>query len=143
VAHRIFSKSDVNDLEVVSNYTQRVAYGNAKLENILFTKELHRRDHEAGVSTAAVHPGNVASNFANETDSFVRYVYHSPLRKLILISPEKAADTLVWLATTNPGSDWQSGEYYYKRKVAKVTDQASDPRLAQDLWEQSEAFCKQ
>ena len=38
VAHRVFSRFDINDLEVEHGYTQRIAYGNAKLENILFTK---------------------------------------------------------------------------------------------------------
>jgi NAD(P)-dependent dehydrogenase (short-subunit alcohol dehydrogenase family) len=130
-----------NDLEVEHGYTQRIAYGNAKLENILFTKELHRRCHDQGISTAAFHPGNVASNFANDTDSLMRYVYHTPLRRLILISPAKAADTLVWLANTTPGSDWQSGEYYYQREIEKATDQACDPSLAMELWEQSAKFC--
>ena len=141
VAHRVFSRFDINDLEVEHGYTQRIAYGNAKLENILFTKELHRRCHDQGISTAAFHPGNVASNFANDTDSLMRYVYHTPLRRLILISPAKAADTLVWLANTTPGSDWQSGEYYYQRKIEKATDQACDPSLAMELWEQSAKFC--
>ena len=41
-----------------------IAYGRSKLVNILFTKELHRRYHEAGIATAAFHPGPVASNFS-------------------------------------------------------------------------------
>jgi NAD(P)-dependent dehydrogenase (short-subunit alcohol dehydrogenase family) len=140
-AHRMFSNFDVNDLEVVNNYSPRVAYGNSKLENILFTRELHRRYHEQGISTAAFHPGGVASNFASDTNSLMRYVYHSPLRRLFLISPDKGADTLVWLATTTPGTDWHSGEYYSKRKVAKAADQASDDALALQLWEQSARYC--
>jgi hypothetical protein len=38
-------------------------------------------------------------------------------------------------------SDWQSGEYYCKRKIEKATDQAYDPSLAVELWEQSAKFC--
>lgn len=141
VAHRMFSNFDVKDLEVVNNYSQRVAYGNSKLENILFTRELHRRYHELGISAAAFHPGNVASNFASDTNSLMRYVYHSPLRRLLLISPDKGADTLVWLATATPGTDWHSGEYYGKRRVAKASDQANDDTLALQLWEQSARYC--
>jgi NAD(P)-dependent dehydrogenase (short-subunit alcohol dehydrogenase family) len=141
VAHRVFSNFDVNDLEVANNYTQRVAYGNAKLEDILFTKELHRRYHDQGISSAAFHPGNVASNFASETNSLMRYAYRSPLRRLYLISPAKGADTLVWLATTTPGTDWRSGEYYAKRKVARASDEANDNALAQQLWERSARYC--
>jgi NAD(P)-dependent dehydrogenase (short-subunit alcohol dehydrogenase family) len=141
IAHKVFSKFDINDIEVANSYTQKVAYGNAKLENILFTKELHKRYHDKGISTAAFHPGNVASNFASDTNSLMRYVYHTPLRKLILISPAKGADTLVWLATTTPGKDWQSGEYYTKRKISKIIDKKiNDETLARELWEQSVKF---
>jgi NAD(P)-dependent dehydrogenase (short-subunit alcohol dehydrogenase family) len=144
IAHKIFSKFDIDDLEVANGYTQRIAYGNAKLENILFTRELHRRYNEKGISTAAFHPGNVASNFASDTDSSLRYIYHTPLRRLFLISPAKAADTLVWLATTTPGKDWQSGEYYEKRKISKNIDaKATDPDLARELWELSVKFTAQ
>jgi len=140
-AHQMFAKFDINDLEVEHGYTQRIAYGNAKLENILFTKELHRRYHDQGISTAAFHPGSVASNFASDTDSLIRYVYHTPLRRLILITPAKAADTLVWLASTTPGTDWESGDYYAKRKPAKVTEPAANPEFALKLWDRSAKMC--
>jgi NAD(P)-dependent dehydrogenase (short-subunit alcohol dehydrogenase family) len=141
VAHKVYSKFDINDLEVANNYTQKIAYGNAKLENILFTKELHRRYHSDGISTAAFHPGSVASNFARGTDSYIRYAYHTPLRRLLLRSPAKGADTLIWLATTTPGTDWQSGEYYVKRKISgNVDHRVNDANLARELWEQSANF---
>ena len=52
----MYKRQDINDLEVTDRYSQRVAYGNAKLENILFTFELHRRFHEQGISAVAFHP---------------------------------------------------------------------------------------
>jgi len=143
VAHRLFSDFDINDLELEKHYTQRIAYGNAKLENILFTKELQTRYGDQGLSAAAFHPGAVASNFASETDSLMRYVYGSSLKKLFLLSPAKGADTLVWLASSTPGVDWQPGEYYVKRRVAQASAKANDPVLARELWEQSEKFCAQ
>ena len=141
IAAKVFSRFDINDLEVTDRYSQRVAYGNAKLENILFTFELHRRFHEQGISTAAFHPGNVASNFANDTNSLMRYVYHSPLRKLFLISTTKGADNLIWLASTTPGKDWQSGKYYIKHAISdSLGAQAFDPENARLLWEKSLDF---
>jgi len=141
VAHSFFSKFDIEDIEVTKGYSPQVAYGNAKLENILFTKELHRRFHDQGISTAAFHPGGVATNFASEAKGVMRFAYHTPLRRLFLISPAKGADTLVWLASSEPGRDWVSGEYYYKRKIKAPTEQATDPDLAQRLWEQSTSLC--
>jgi NAD(P)-dependent dehydrogenase (short-subunit alcohol dehydrogenase family) len=141
LAHRIYSKLDIEDIEVTKGYTPQVAYGNAKLENILFTRELDRRFHDQGISTAAFHPGGVATNFASEAKGTMRYAYHTPLRRLIFVTPAKGADTLVWLASSVPGRDWKSGEYYYKRKIKKTTAQAADAVLAAQLWEQSASLC--
>ena len=140
-AHKLFAKLDIDDLEVTKGYTPQVAYGNAKLENILFTTELDRRFHDQGISTAAFHPGGVATNFASESKGVMRFAYHSPLGGLFFISPAKGADTLVWLATSVPGQDWQSGEYYYKRKIKKTAQPAADAGLAVRLWDQSAALC--
>jgi NAD(P)-dependent dehydrogenase (short-subunit alcohol dehydrogenase family) len=141
LAAKVYSKFDISDLESVNRYTARIAYGNAKLENILFTRELHKRHHHRGLSAAAFHPGIVASNFASGTTGLMRFVYHSSLARVLLLSPAKGADTLVWLATTTPGVDWPSGEYFVKRKVSRAVDEmANDPNLAFRLWEQSAAW---
>lgn len=39
--------------------------------------------------------------------------------RAMLISPDKGADQLVWLAESLPGTDWESGTYYVKRKPAR------------------------
>jgi NAD(P)-dependent dehydrogenase (short-subunit alcohol dehydrogenase family) len=138
-ANKLLSDFDINDLDVKRKFSPNKAYGNSKLENILFTKELHNRYHAQGISVAAFHPGNVATNFAANSTSPMRFVYQSPFKHLFgLISPKAGADTLVWLASSPPGIDWQSGEYYYKRKPAKAIDQAYDADLAKLLWEKSE-----
>ena len=141
LAHRIFASFDIEDLDGAEKHSPRSAYGNAKLENILFTKELDRRFGAEGLSAAAFHPGGVATNFANDSGSLMRLVYGTPLGRLFLISADKGADSLVWLASTSPGEDWRSGEYYEKRKPAKTSSLAQDPELASQLWERSAAMC--
>jgi NAD(P)-dependent dehydrogenase (short-subunit alcohol dehydrogenase family) len=144
IANKILSRFDIDDLELEKNYNQRVAYGNTKLENILFTKELNKRFHAKGISTVAFHPGNVATNFASDTSDLLRYIYHTPLKKLVLISPKKGADTLVWLASTVADKDWKSGGYYYKRKLSnKIAPAANNETYARSLWDQSEKFINQ
>ena len=138
VANELFSDLDINDLDLEQSFTPNKAYGNAKLANILFTKELQNRYHTQGLAAVAFHPGNVSTNFANDTTSFFRFVYRTPLAKLILLSPSKGADTLVWLASSTAGKDWKPGEYYVKRKVAKAHQRAYDTKLAHELWEASE-----
>nr|WSZ95642.1 SDR family NAD(P)-dependent oxidoreductase [Streptomyces sp. NBC_00857] len=139
LAARIGGKVVIDDLDHDRDFTAMRAYGTAKLENILFTKELHRRYHAQGISTASFHPGNVATNFAVESDSFLRHITGSRLARAFLITPEKGAEQLVWLAEGRPGTDWISGTYYEKRKPAKRNNpQALDADLARQLWERSE-----
>ena len=138
IAHRLPSDYDGTDLNLKKKYSSGKAYGHAKLENILFTKELQKLYGKKGVSAAAYHPGAVASNFGSEARGLTQFIYHSPLKKLVgLISVAEGADTLVWLATANPGKDWVAGEYYVKRKVATTSKKAVDPQLAASLWKQS------
>lgn len=133
------SKLDINDLNLENKYSRTRAYGNAKLEVILFAKEFNRRYGQKGVSMVAFHPGNVVTNFGAESPGMMHVMYHTFVQKLMgMIPPEKGADTAIWLATTTPGKDWQPGEYYYKRKIAKAHKLAYDKDIARSLWTQSE-----
>lgn len=138
VANKSLSKFDIDDLEGEKEYTPEAAYGNAKLDNILFTKELHNRYNASGISAAAWHPGTVATSFAKGSGSKLRFVYDTFLSKILLISIAKGVDTLVWLVSSKPGQDWESGEYYVKRKVSDNVHAATkDPTISKQLWEWS------
>ena len=136
IAHMGAGKLDLDDLEFEHGYTMQKAYGRAKLMDILFTKELNRRYDAQGIAAAAFHPGVVRTSFSSEFGGGWSFVYTSFLKHL-LISPAEGADTLVWLATSEPRKDWKPGEYYVKRKIAKSSPQSQDPKLAHDLWEKS------
>ena len=137
-----FGKLDLNDLDSAQDYSTNRAYGTGKLSNILFTSELNHRYGVEGITTAAFHPGVVATNFASESTSHMRHAYKTFLNRFLL-SPERGADTLVWLATAKPGYDWVSGAYYAKRALAKANKQAYDAELARELWDRSEALVAQ
>ncbi len=141
-ANSVFGRFDLDDLDAERSYSPNRAYGNAKLANILFTRELHHRFHDQGISTAAFHPGVVATGFAAGSTSIMRLIYRTPLKRFLL-PPEQGADTLTWLATATPGSDWISGEYYEKRVMQKANPQAYDPALAAGLWARSEAMTRE
>lgn len=139
VAARMVGKIAMDDLEHDGDFNPQLAYGTAKLENILFTVEFRRRFHPAGLSAAAFHPGTVATNFAVESDSWFRHLYNNPIGRAFMTSAEKGAGQLVWLAEGTPGKDWISGTYYEKGKPATRTNpQALDDELARWLWERSE-----
>ena len=141
IGSRMAGKLDLEDLDNERDFDALGAYNAAKLENILFTKELHRRYHDRGISAAAFHPGNIATSFGSETDSrIIKFIATNPIaRSILLTTPDKGADQLVWLAETRPGVDWRSGDYYEKRKPAKrINPQALDAGLARELWDRSE-----
>jgi NAD(P)-dependent dehydrogenase (short-subunit alcohol dehydrogenase family) len=141
VVNRFFGRVNIDDLDAARSYRPLRAYGDAKLEMILFTKELHRRYHAAGISTAAFHPGDVATNFGNTSRTWwIRTAFRGPIKYLALIEPEQGSDELVWLASSTPGTDWKSGEYYANHRIARANPRAYDPVLARELWERSVAM---
>lgn len=136
---RLVGHLDLDDIEHDRNFSATRAYGTAKLENILFTRELDRRYGQLGVAAAAFHPGTVATSFAGNSSSFLRRVYGSRIMRMFMTSAEKGAGQLVWLAEGVPGSDWTSGAYYENYKIArKHNPQVFDDELAATLWERSE-----
>ena len=128
------------DLDMAEGYDGLRAYKASKLANILFTRELARRWGPLGVSAAAAHPGMVRSQWGRSGPAAVRLVMNSPFR-LAMRSPERGADTLVWLATSAPGRDWESGGYFADRKPAAANRAADDASLAAELWDRSAHMC--
>ncbi|PVY42346.1 SDR family NAD(P)-dependent oxidoreductase [Pontibacter virosus] len=130
---------DFNDLENQKNYKSMAAYGAAKLMNILHAMEISTRFK--GVWAASFHPGVVETSFAREGSGLIKWLYEGLLGRFFMISPEQGADTLLWLISTQPGKDWQDGEYYYKRRPGRRNNQVS-PEVAAQLWEASVQLTK-
>lgn len=130
---------EIDNLNLARGYSPVRAYGWAKLENLLFSRELHRRYHSQGLSAVAFHPGNVASSFGKSSKSIIGLIANNALvRSLLLITPEKAGAELARIAGGIGGRDWVSGQYYEKSALArKPTRQMTDDQLAARLWEQS------
>lgn len=145
VAARLFGRIDMTDLNNKRAYTPLKAYGDAKLANILFTREMHTRFHAHGVNAAAFHPGVVATGFAADSSSpIMKFLYTNPVAKRFLRGSDAGADQLVWLAESRPGAAWKSGNYYEKRSIARrVNPQSTDDQLAAALWNESAAMTMQ
>ena len=127
------------DLDLAEGYDGLGAYKASKLANVLFTRELARRWGPLGVSAAAAHPGIVRSQWGHTGPAVIRFVVASPMR-FAMRSPERGADTLVWLATSDPGRDWESGGYFADRKPA-ANRGADNAELAAELWDRSAQMC--
>lgn len=135
IAANLFSDFDPADLQNEKDYTPFKAYGNGKLEDALFTRELQRRYGEKGLSAVAFEPGVVRTNFASESTKFVKFCYHSPLKYLFTITPERSARRLVALATGVPGRDFTPGEVYSKNAPMKLKFKDADGTAAKELFE--------
>jgi len=138
-SQRLLRNVTITDFDTTDRRRPATAYALAKLANILFTRELHRRYHADGLSAAVVHPGFVNTNIGKASGSrLLPIMQRTPVSRLIATADE-GADQLVWLATSTPDVDWASGEYYAKGKVAKANRAADDPVLARELWEHTMA----
>lgn len=138
-AHRLFGHLDLEDLDNAHNWSANKAYGDGKLANVLFTRELHRRFHDRGLNAVAFHPGVIRTNFANDTTSLMRFVYRTPLSRL-LTGVEAGGARLTRLADGTPGETWEPGRYYENTSPGRINPQVTDAALAQGLWERSEAL---
>lgn len=137
VAARMFSRFDVTDLNAAGRYSGRVAYGNAKLANILFTRELQHRAGDRGISAAAFHPGVVATQFAANVPGPFRWMYHNPVARRMMTTTDEGGARMVFLADGEPGRDWVAGGYYEKDRLTRSHRDATDAVLARELWERS------
>ncbi len=132
---------DFEDMQSAKRYSGWRAYQRSKLANVLFTRELARRLRGANVTANCLHPGVVASRFADEAGGWTAPVF-SIAKRLIGVTPEEGADTLVYLVTS-PDVAGVSGEYFAKRKIARVSGAAQDVEAARRLWEMSERLAMQ
>lgn len=112
------------------------AYGQAKLANLLFTRELAKRLAGTKVTINAFHPGAVATDIYRQVPGFLQ-----PLIRATMLTPAQGADTAVWLAT-DPALTHVSGEYFINRKQKAGSATSRDAALATKLWAMSEAVMK-
>jgi NAD(P)-dependent dehydrogenase (short-subunit alcohol dehydrogenase family) len=133
-AHEFAPGLDWNDLQMIEGFVPMPAYCNAKLANVLFTRELARRLSGSGVVAHAMHPGAVSSNFASYADDATQNYFRT---RTDLVTPADAGDALVWLATA-PEVGATSGEYFHERRAVALGDAALNAETARRLWLESE-----
>lgn len=124
-----------DDLMMEKGYGGTQAYMQAKLANILFTRELARRLEGTGVTANALHPGGVASGFAKDTHGWFKWMWK--LVTPFLLTPEKGARTSIFLATDASVAN-VSGKYFARRRQKRPSSLARNDEDARRLWEVSE-----
>jgi NAD(P)-dependent dehydrogenase (short-subunit alcohol dehydrogenase family) len=126
---------DFDDLQATKGYSAIRAYGRSKLCNILFTRELARRWSGKGVTANCLHPGFVATRFGDASGGLLSGVVRIG-KTLFAITPEKGAETIVYLASS-PDVAASNGEYFYQCRPATPTAGGRDDAAAGRLWNES------
>jgi NAD(P)-dependent dehydrogenase (short-subunit alcohol dehydrogenase family) len=128
---------DFDDLQSAKSFGARKAYGQSKLCNILFTRELARRLHGSGVTANCLHPGFVATRFGDQSGGLISPLIR--LAKFFAISPAEGAETMVYLASS-PDVAEVTGQYFYRSVPITPSSWAQDDRSALLLWQRSAAL---
>jgi len=129
------AKLDLDDPSQEHGWDSWRSYSNSKLANILFTRELARRLDGTGVTANCAHPGVVRTGFGRESRPLMRF--GMTLARPFFLSPERGADTIVYLASS-PDVAGETGGYYVKRQRREPSAAARDDAAARKLWDISE-----
>lgn len=112
-------------------------YAVSKACNILFARELARREKEKGVHAYALHPGVIASDIWRRIPWPIR-----PLATMWMRSVEEGAQSSLHCALGGEAAG-ETGLYYDADcKVKEPSKLAQDDALAAELWKKSEAWCE-
>jgi NAD(P)-dependent dehydrogenase (short-subunit alcohol dehydrogenase family) len=141
---------DRDDLMGEQSYSPWRAYGQSKLANLLFMRELQRRADAAGLRllSVAAHPGYAATNLQlagpRMRGSRVREIF-SAAGNLLLAQPAAHGAWPTLRAATDAGA--RGGDYFGPGGFAEqrghpvlvgMSDAAADPADAAWLWERSQ-----
>lgn len=129
---------DFDNLDGKKGYKPWVFYGQSKMANLLFAKELARRFPPGGRTAYAVHPGVIPTNLSRSMGTMARTIFNTVGPLFTKTIPQGAA-TEVFCAA-NPKAAKFSGEYLADCNVAKPRAEANDPALAKKLWDLSETI---
>jgi len=139
-AHRGAPREGIrfDDLGAERSYSPWTAYGQSKLANLLFAKELARRLTGTRRTAGAVHPGVIRTNLGRHMPWIMR-VGLEIVTPLALKSIPEGAATQTW-AAVHPAAGSLSGAYLADCNVARPRRDAEDPALAARLWEVTEGI---
>lgn len=136
VAGDYHRKATINfdDLMGEKGYDGMRANNQSKLAMVLFTYELARQLDGTGVTANCLHPGAVATGGPlkdPDLSKFGRFMYK--LVKPFFLSPEKGAETSVYLASS-PEVEGVTGKYFVRKQAVASSPESYDLEIASRLW---------
>ncbi|AOP36543.1 short-chain dehydrogenase [Leptospira tipperaryensis] len=137
VSSRLYKSANpnVDDFQKEKSYSWMTAYSDSKLFNIFFVQDLAEKLKGTKVTANALHPGVVSTELAREVKGPIGFIY-SGIQKLFFLSPEKGAETSIYLADS-PEVAQVSGQYFDSKKQQKLTGPALNFSLKSKLLEET------
>ena len=140
-AHHFVKGMQWDDINYKDDFKMGLkAYGQSKLGNILFTKQLAKKLQRDGVTVNAIHPGGVNTSLGNQNNSLLGRVLKIILKPFFR-SPLKGANTIIYLAEIDGLSI--TGAYWVDGRVAKTSHYSKNEAEAEKLWRLSEKLVNQ
>ena len=116
-------------------YKMWTSYGDSKLMNLMFARELDRRVQGTGIVAHAVHPGIIPTNLARDRSLSTLFLGLMLVHKMKSVA-QGAATTLV--AATSPDYAQRGGMYLADCQPHRDHRLSRDPAACRKLWELSE-----
>jgi NAD(P)-dependent dehydrogenase (short-subunit alcohol dehydrogenase family) len=137
-AHRRAPSAGIefDNLDGTKGYNGWTAYGQSKLANLLFAKQLARRFRGTERTANAVHPGVIRTNLQRHMPAGMSLAM-ALLGPLFLKTVQQGAATETYVAT-HPQLAGVSGEFFADSNIAKPRPDAESEELAVRLWNVSE-----
>lgn len=140
-SHRLPAKLNFDNLPPgAKGYSPLKAYGQAKLANVLFAKELDRRLGSFGVAANALHPGALIATSIGRSSWVAKLAV--TLARPFSKSLNQGAATTVFCAVAPEAAAFR-GEYLDNCAVMVASDEACDVNVAKQLWELTETLLDQ
>ena len=137
-SHRSPKKLDFDRLPLTAaQYSGFVAYGQAKLCNVLFASELQRRYGPDGLTACSLHPGTMIRTNIARSSRLAGLV-------MMLISPftkdlSAGASTSI-VCATHPHLAEIAGRYFSDCRPKLPSAEARDAEVAERLWKRTEEW---
>ena len=132
---------ELDNLDGARSYGAWTAYGQSKIANLLFAKELSRRFAGTTKTANAVHPGVIATNLTRSMNPIAATAMRIAEPLFLKTIPQGAA-TQVYVAV-HPDAAKVSGEYWADCNLKTPRRDANDTALANKLWEASERIARE
>jgi NAD(P)-dependent dehydrogenase (short-subunit alcohol dehydrogenase family) len=128
-------------------YDAWTAYGNAKVSNCLFARELNARFQPSGITAFSCHPGGIHTGLQGNVEKSIALAWTIVTPFMFKSIPQGAATTM--LCATKPGLEASAGKFFdncaptdvAEKMAKKLSDEIGTDAQTQ-LWSQTESLLK-